>query len=43
MTQGPIENPIINSPFAEPARHFVTSPQGQVTMAAMYPYYLLAD
>jgi type III restriction enzyme len=26
-----IENPIINSPFAEPTRHFVMSPDGEVT------------
>ncbi|HEY8633089.1 MAG TPA: hypothetical protein VIL50_08030, partial [Candidatus Limnocylindrales bacterium] len=24
VTQGPIENPVINSPYIEPAQHFVT-------------------
>ncbi len=27
----PIDNPIINSPFAEPARHFTLTPDGRVT------------
>ena len=31
MTQGPIESPIINSPFVEPAQHFVTTADGTVT------------
>jgi type III restriction enzyme len=31
LTQGPIENPIINSPFVEPAQHFVTTADGTVT------------
>ena len=31
MTQGPIENPIINSPFVEPTKHFLTSAEGEVT------------
>jgi type III restriction enzyme len=31
VTQGPIENPIINSPFVEPQRHFVTSADGDVS------------
>jgi type III restriction enzyme len=31
MTQGPIENPIINSPYFEPTKHFVTSADGDVT------------
>jgi type III restriction enzyme len=31
VAQGPIENPVINSPFVEPAQHFVTSADGQVT------------
>jgi type III restriction enzyme len=31
VTQGPIENPIINSPFLEPAQHFLTSADGEVT------------
>ncbi len=31
MTRVTIENPIINSPFAEPTRHFVTSPDGEIT------------
>ncbi|MDP8904448.1 MAG: DEAD/DEAH box helicase family protein [Chloroflexota bacterium] len=26
-----IDNPVINTPFAEPVRHFVTTPEGQVT------------
>ncbi len=26
-----IENPILNSPFLEPARHFRTTPDGEVT------------
>ena len=31
MAQGPIENPVINSPFVEPAQHFLTSADGTVT------------
>jgi type III restriction enzyme len=31
VAQGPIENPVINSPYVEPAQHFVTSADGQVT------------
>ena len=31
MTQGPIENPVINSPFVEPVQHFVTTADGTVT------------
>ncbi|HVL53142.1 MAG TPA: DEAD/DEAH box helicase family protein [Vitreimonas sp.] len=31
MAQGPIENPVINSPFVEPGQHFVTTADGQVT------------
>jgi type III restriction enzyme len=31
VTQGPIENPIINSPFLEPAQHFLTSADGEIT------------
>lgn len=31
MTQGAIDNPIINSPYVEPARHFLTSTDGTVT------------
>ena len=31
MTQGSIENPVINSPFVEPAQHFVTTADGTVT------------
>jgi hypothetical protein len=31
MTQGPIENPVINSPYVEPAQHFMTNADGQVT------------
>ena len=31
MAGASIENPIINTPFAEPARHFVTTPDGKVT------------
>ena len=31
MTQGPIENPVINSPFVEPVKHFVTTADGTVT------------
>lgn len=33
MAQGSIEDPIINSPFDEPARHFATSADGSVTGA----------
>lgn len=33
MTQGPIDNPIINSPYTEPQRHFTTSADGEVTGA----------
>jgi hypothetical protein len=28
LAQGTIDNPIINSPFVEPARHFLTQPDG---------------
>ncbi len=31
MTQGPIENPVINSPYVEPVQHFVTTADGTVT------------
>ncbi|MBA2719521.1 MAG: DEAD/DEAH box helicase family protein [Chloroflexi bacterium] len=31
MAQATIDNPIINSPFVEPARHFVTTTDGTVT------------
>jgi type III restriction enzyme len=31
VTQGTIDNPIINSPFVEPVRHFVTTSDGTVT------------
>jgi type III restriction enzyme len=31
VTQGPIENPVINSPFVEPQQHFVTGADGTVT------------
>jgi type III restriction enzyme len=31
VTQGPIENPIINSPFVEPTKHLLTSADGEVT------------
>ena len=31
MTHVTIENPIINSPFVEPTRHFVTSADGEIT------------
>ncbi|MFH0751322.1 MAG: DEAD/DEAH box helicase family protein [Chloroflexota bacterium] len=31
MTQGLIENPVLNSPFVEPARHFRTTADGEVT------------
>jgi hypothetical protein len=31
VTQGPIENPVINSPFVEPVQHFVTTAHGTVT------------
>ena len=31
MTQNPIENPVINSPFVEPRQHFATTSDGQVT------------
>ncbi|MDO8485835.1 MAG: hypothetical protein Q7S35_12915 [Candidatus Limnocylindrales bacterium] len=28
VTQGPIENPVRNSPFVEPAQHFVPTADG---------------
>jgi type III restriction enzyme len=31
VTQGPIENPVINSPYLEPQQHFVTGADGTVT------------
>ncbi len=31
MAEGPIENPAINSPFVEPAQHFVTTADAKVT------------
>jgi type III restriction enzyme len=31
MTRATIENPIINSPFSEPSRHFATSTDGEIT------------
>jgi hypothetical protein len=31
VARGPIENPVINSPFVEPAQHFRTSADGEVT------------
>jgi hypothetical protein len=31
LVQGTIENPIINSPFVEPERHFITTSDGQFT------------
>ena len=31
MSKAAIENPVINSPFAEPARHFHTTDSGEVT------------
>ncbi len=31
MAQATIEDPIINSPFVEPARHFVMDTDGKVT------------
>jgi type III restriction enzyme len=31
MPQAAIENPVINSPFAEPTRHFFTTDNGEVT------------
>ena len=31
LTGSPIENPIINSPFVEPRRHFLTSTDGDIT------------
>ena len=31
MPQSTIENPVINSPFAEPGRHFFTTDSGEVT------------
>jgi type III restriction enzyme len=31
VTQGPIENPVINSPYIEPAQHFVTTADGTVS------------
>ena len=31
MTQGSIENPVVNSPYVEPAQHFVTTADGTVT------------
>jgi type III restriction enzyme len=31
LAQGTIDNPIINSPYVEPARHFLTSADGTVT------------
>ncbi|MBA4170839.1 MAG: DEAD/DEAH box helicase family protein, partial [Chloroflexi bacterium] len=31
MAQATIDNPVINSPFVEPTRHFVMSPEGQAT------------
>ncbi len=31
LAHGTIENPIINSPFVEPARHFVMDADGKVT------------
>ena len=31
MTPGLIENPVLNSPFVEPTRHFRTTADGEVT------------
>ncbi len=31
MAKGPIENPVINSPYVEPVQHFVTTADGTVT------------
>jgi hypothetical protein len=31
LASGAIENPIINSPFVEPARHFATNDAGEIT------------
>ena len=41
MRQVVIENPVLNSPFAEPTRHFRFSDDG-ITDLALSPYALFA-